>query len=66
MQTEERWKNFLTRDDGNPVALARFLDVLNVDLGRAWVDASRYWIEDIGGERIYVGDLDAVPGPPRT
>ena len=62
MQTEERWKNFLTRDDGNPVALARFLDVLNVDLGRAWVDASRYWIEDIGGERIYVGDLDAVPG----
>ena len=62
MQTEARWKNFLTRDDGNPVALARFLDVQNVELGRTWVDASRYWIEDVGGERIYVGDLDAVPG----
>ncbi len=62
MQTEERWKNFLTRDDGNPVALARFLDVTNVDLGRAWVDASRHWIEDVGGQRIYVGDLDVVPG----
>lgn len=62
MQSEERWRNFLTRDDGNPVALALFLDVVNVDLGRAWVDASRHWIEDVGGERIYVGDLDAVPG----
>lgn len=62
MQSEERWKNFLTRDDGNPVALALFLDVVNVDLGRAWVDASRHWIEDVGGERIYVGNLDAVPG----
>ena len=62
MQTEERWDNFLARDDGNRVALARFFDVKNRGLFRAWADASRYWIEDVGGERLYAGTLDVVQG----
>jgi uncharacterized protein (DUF1330 family) len=62
MQGEERWTNFLVRDDGNRVALARFVDVTNLELFSAWVDASKHWIEDVGGERIYAGDLDVVQG----
>ena len=62
MQGEERWENFLVRDDGNRVALARFVDVTNLELFSAWVDASKHWIEDVGGERIYAGDLDVVQG----
>ena len=62
MSTEERFKIFLERDDGHSVGLVRFLAVKNYDLNRAWIDASRHWIEDVGGERIYAGDLDVVPG----
>jgi len=59
---DPRWGNFLERDDGNPVGIVRFLGVRNAELNRAWFDASRYWVEDVGGERIYAGDLDVVPG----
>ncbi|HIF93980.1 MAG TPA: hypothetical protein EYQ60_12805, partial [Myxococcales bacterium] len=62
MQGEERWNNFLARDDGNRVALARFVDVTNLELFNAWVDASKHWIKDVGGERIYAGNLDVVQG----
>ena len=54
--------NFLERDDGNRVGVARFLSVRSENLNAAWVDASRYWIDDVGGERIYAGNLDVVRG----
>jgi len=59
---DERWRNFLSRDDGHRVGLIRFQAVKNPDLNRAWVDASRHWVEDVGGERVYAGDLDVVQG----
>jgi uncharacterized protein (DUF1330 family) len=62
MEPNERWRNFLDRDDGNRVGIARFLSIRNADLNRAWFDASRHWIEDVGGQRIYAGELDAVSG----
>ena len=62
MEPSERWRNFLDRDDGNRVGIARFLSIGNAELNRAWFDASRHWIEDVGGERIYAGQLDVVPG----
>jgi len=62
MNADERWRNFLDRDDGNRVGIARFLSVANVGLNQAWFDASRHWVEDVGGQRIYAGWLDVVPG----
>ena len=62
MKVNERWRIFLDRDDGNRVGIARFLSIVNTDLNKAWFDASRHWIEDVGGERIYAGRLDVVPG----
>ncbi len=59
---DERWSNFLERDDGHRVGVIRFQSIKNPDLNRAWVDASRHWIEDVGGERVYAGDLDVVQG----
>ncbi|MDE0883943.1 MAG: hypothetical protein OSB70_00275 [Myxococcota bacterium] len=55
-------KNFIERDDGNRVGIVRFLRVGNVSLHEAWFEASRHWIEDVGGERIYAGALDVVYG----
>lgn len=59
---DERWSNFLARDDGHRVGLIRFQAVKSPDLNRAWIDASRHWIEDMGGERVYGGNLDVVQG----
>ena len=58
----ERWVNFLARDDGHRVGVIRFQSVMNPDLNRAWIGASRHWIEDVGGERVYAGNLDVVQG----
>lgn len=59
---DERWRNFLARDDGHRVGVIRFQSIKNPDLNRAWIDASRHWIEDLGGERVYAGNLDVVQG----